>query len=100
MAKIISLEDKKKDGKVEKSVPKYDHTKSYSWKSEDDFVLTGNEFGLLYQIAKAEVSIPGGVSIKDKMAAFELLENILKQAVEGGVAIEIPEEIEKEKAPN
>lgn len=96
MAKIVSVKDKKIDKKIVQA-PVYDSTKAYEWKPEDDFVLTGNEFGLLYQIIKAEVSLPGGVSIRDKIGVFELLEGILRDAVAQGVA---KEAIIKEEAPN
>lgn len=93
MAKIISLEEK--TGQQAPKLPLYDPQKGYTWNPKDDFVLSGNEFGLLYQVVKTDVSAPGGVSTRDKMAAFNLLEDILKQAVEAGVATEI-----KNEAPN
>lgn len=100
MAKIISLEDKKLKREGPLPAPKYDPNIPYSWTPEDDFVLDGNEFGLIYQTLKTEASVPGGVSARQKVAAFELLEQILSHAVEVGVAKPLQENKVKEEAPN
>lgn len=68
--------------------PKYDPSKIYVWQPEDKFTLTGLEFAQLYQTAQAEILIPGGISVKQKMDVFKLLESIVIAAVEAGVATE------------
>lgn len=82
-------EVKRKGEKVtKKTAPVYDPSKSYVWTPDDVFELNGNEFGLVYQALKNEVLVPGGTSQKQKVAAFDLLESILAQAVVAEIAKE------------
>lgn len=70
------------------SNPVFDENKNYTWKPEDEFVLSGNEFGFLFQLVKAEID-GVGVGVKTKLAQYEMLQNILKAAIEKGVATEV-----------
>lgn len=89
MGKIVDGKSKFLPEKVIETNPEYDNQKSYGWTPEDDFVLNGNEFGILYQALKAEVIIVGGASQMQKVKAFEVLEEILKLAIKAGVAQEL-----------
>lgn len=66
----------------------YDPMKNYTWDPTDSFHLDGLEFAAIYQALKNEVYIPGGTSAKQKVAAFDILEGIMLQAVLAGVAKE------------
>ena len=69
------------------SAPVFDENKNYEWKPEDEFVLSGDEFGFLFQTLKAEIN---GTNIgpKNKVSQYDILLSILKTAVEKGVAKE------------
>lgn len=71
----------------------YDPSKNYRWEPKDHFHLSGLEFAAVYQALKNEVQFPGGTSALQKVSAFNILEGVISQAVEAGVAIEdSPEE--------
>ncbi len=75
-----------------KEVAAFDTKKSYQWQPEDQFILNGQEFSVLYTVLKNEVYLPGGTSIKQKIDAFTILEEVMREAVESGVAKEVSKE--------
>jgi hypothetical protein len=70
----------------------YDPNKKYSWTPEDQFTLTGAEFGLLLNALRAVLNTREAATILLANQANTTIENILASAVELGVAKEAPEE--------
>jgi hypothetical protein len=71
---------------------KYDPNKKYTWKPEDQFVLTGDQFGLMLNSLRGILSTKeaGKILLADR--ANDELEAVIAKAVEAGVVKEIPEE--------
>lgn len=68
--------------------PVFDPKKPYEWKPEDKFVLDGLEFARLYQTLNYEMNF-GGLSTQSKIDLFNMVLEVLKVAVESGVATEV-----------
>ena len=66
----------------------YEPSKNYSWKPEDTFILTGQDFGLILNTFRAVLSKPEAQLILASQQAANILEGVLAKAVEDGVAIE------------
>jgi len=69
----------------------YDPSKKYTWTPNDEFVLNGNEFGLLLNALRAIISTPEAGRILLASQANDSIEQILAKAVEGGVVKEVVE---------
>ena len=78
----------------QKSKPQYDPTKNYKWAHDDVFELQGMDFSLLIQHFNKEIYNPTGTTVAEKISVHNLLQSILENAVEIGVAKEVekPEE--------
>lgn len=74
--------------KTKKQEKVYSSEKAYTWEPDDIFALDGNEFGLIYQSLKNELYLPQGLSIKQKLDAFNVIEVVLKRHYESGVGKE------------
>lgn len=86
MAKVVS--SIQKGGKAMISNPPvYDPNVAYVWSPEDDFILDGNEFGLLFQTLKIQSHSNTELTPKQKVDAYNVLEGVLKLAVEKKIAI-------------
>lgn len=85
MAEIIDLQEAQQEG------PKFDPNKKYTWNSEAQFVLNGQEFGMLLNSLRAVVSTKEAQTILLAKQAGDVLENTLALAVEAGVVVEVPE---------
>lgn len=85
MAKVVKLN----------TDPIYDPNKEYSWSPEDEFILDGNQFGLIFQALKTELWSPVGASAKQKFDAYLQLEEALRLAVKQGIAKEALPPIEQ-----
>jgi hypothetical protein len=68
----------------------YDPNKSYSWKPETKFQVTGKEFGLLLQVVKTELSSEAASKVMLYQRLNAALEAILAQAVESEQVYETP----------
>ena len=73
-------------------ITSYDPNKKYSWTPEDQFTLTGAEFGLLLNALRAVLSTREASTILLANQANTTIESILAAAVEVGVVKEAPEE--------
>ena len=73
---------------------KYDPNKRYTWTPKDEFVLTGNQFGLMLNSLRGILSTKeaGKILLADK--ANNELEAVMAKAVEAGVVKEVPDEEE------
>lgn len=63
---------------------KYDPNIKYSWSRETQFLLNGNEFGLILNIFKTVLSTPEAQKILLLNKANDEMENILQRNVESG----------------
>jgi len=90
------LDKYKETGKISsKAEPiKYDPSKKYKWEHNDTFVMSGTDFGAIMNGLATFLHIYGP-PVKLAEQAFEAAQNALKTAVEGGVAVEMPEESKK-----
>lgn len=70
---------------------KYDPSKKYTWTPNDQFVLTGEQFGLILNSLRGIISTPEAGKILLAAEANNSLEQVLAQAVEAGVVKEVPE---------
>lgn len=70
----------------------YDPTKRYTWGPEDQFVLNGNEFGLILNSIRAVLGTPEASRILQANQANNIIEQMVQRAVESGVAKELPED--------
>lgn len=79
----------------------YDRNKQYSWKSDQEFVITGRELGLLSYTAKTILSTEAARQVLLAKEVNDFVDAIIKKGVESDLMTEIPEEHEElsEKAP-
>ena len=70
----------------------YDPNKKYSWTPEDQFTLTGADFGLVLNALRAVLSTREAATVLLANQANTTIENVLAGAVEAGVVKEAPEE--------
>lgn len=70
----------------------YDPTKRYTWGPEDQFVLNGNEFGLILNTIRAVLGTPEAARVMQANQANNIIEQMVQRAVETGVAKELPED--------
>jgi phage baseplate assembly protein W len=70
----------------------YSPDKKYTWGPEDQFTLTGNEFGLILNSLRAVLGTPEASRVMLAHQANNIIENMVQRAVEEGVAVEIQEE--------
>jgi hypothetical protein len=83
MSEIIDFQETK--------APKFDPNKKYTWATDQDFTLTGGEFGLLLNSLRAVVSTKEAQTIILASKAADLMEDVLAQNVEKGIIKEITE---------
>ena len=70
----------------------YDPNKKYTWTNDDQFVISGSEFGLILNTLRAVLNTPDAARILLANEANNVIEATLAQAVEAGIVIEAPEE--------
>lgn len=73
-------------------VPVYDPSKKYTWQPDSQFVLSGNEFGMLLNSLRGIVSTPEARVILRAADAADAIESIMARAVESGLVVEYPEQ--------
>jgi len=70
----------------------YDPNKKYTWTPDDQFVISGGEFGLILNTLRAVLNTPEAARILLANKANDVIEATLAKAVEAGIVIEAPEE--------
>jgi hypothetical protein len=70
----------------------YDRNKAYKWTPNDEFLLSGAEFGTILNAFRAVLSTPEAQKIMMVERANEAVENVLARAVESGQVVESIEE--------
>jgi hypothetical protein len=73
-------------------VPVYDPSKKYTWQPDSQFVLSGNEFGMLLNSLRGIVSTPEARVILRAADAADAIESVMAKAVESGLVVEYPEQ--------
>lgn len=66
----------------------YDPNKKYTWTPEDQFTLSGGEFGLVLNALRAVLNTQEAARILIANEANKIVEGALQRAVESGVAKE------------
>jgi len=70
----------------------YDRNKAYKWTPNDEFLLSGAEFGTILNAFRAVLSTPEAQKIIMVERANEAIESVLARAVESGQVVESIEE--------
>ena len=76
---------------VETTTPVYNPEKKYTWSPEDQFVLSGSEFGIVLNALRATLNTPEAARILIANQANFAVESILAKYVESGTIKEIAE---------
>lgn len=71
---------------------KYDPNKRWTWKPEDKFEMTGNQFGEILNAFRAILSSPEAQRILMIQQANNAVEGIIAKAVEDDIVKEIKDE--------
>ena len=79
--------------------PKFDPTKRYTWGPQDQFTLSGDQFGLILNALRSVISTPEASRILLAAQANEVVDGIMAKAVEDGIVVEAPEEPELHTLP-
>ena len=66
----------------------YDPNKNYSWKSDETFTITGQEFGLILNTIRALLSTEQAQQILLVARAADVLEKMMAENVEKGKVVE------------
>jgi hypothetical protein len=70
----------------------YDRNKAYKWTPNDEFLLSGAEFGTILNAFRAVLSTPEAQKIMMVERANETIEGVLARAVESGQVVESTED--------
>ena len=70
---------------MENQKPVYDPNKKYTWTQEDQFTLSGGEFGLILNTLRAVLNTPEAARILLANQANNVVEGVLAKNVEAGV---------------
>ncbi len=70
----------------------YNPNKKYTWTPEDEFTLSGGEFGVVLNALRAILNTPEAAKILIANEANNVVEKSLAKAVEAGFVKEVPEE--------
>lgn len=79
--------------------PTFDPNKRYTWGPTDQFVLTGDQFGLVLNALRGVLSTPEAGRILLAAQASETIDAIMAKAVEAGIVKEAPEEPQMHSLP-
>lgn len=79
--------------------PTFDPTKRYTWGPQDEFTLTGDQFGLVLNAIRGIISTPEAARILVAAQASEAIDGIMAKAVEAGIVKEAPEEPQLHSLP-
>lgn len=73
-------------------VPVYDPSKKYTWHQDAQFIISGNEFGMLLNSLRGIVSTPEARVIIHAADAANAIEAIMAKSVESGLVVEYSEQ--------
>lgn len=86
MTKLKPVRKTKTEEKLT-SPPKFEPGKSYKWEPDDEFVLNGKEFSLLYQVLRAKADEANAV-----LACFNTLQALFEEGVKEGIVVPVEEQ--------
>ena len=70
----------------------YNPGKKYTWKKEDEFVLNGEEFGIILNSLRSTLNTPEAAKILLANSANDVIEQLIAREVEKGAVKEVVEE--------
>lgn len=70
----------------------YDPNKKYAWTPNDQFTLSGSEFGLILNALRAIISTPEAARILLANEANQAIENALAKAVEADIVKQVDDD--------
>lgn len=73
-------------------VNSYDPNKKYGWTPDDQFVMSGQEFGIVLNALRAVLNTQEAAKILLANEANKAVEGVLAKGVEAGIVKEITEE--------
>jgi len=82
---------------VSEAGPKFDPTKRYTWNNDQQFAISGAEFGVILNALRAVMSTPEARALFMAAEAADHIEGILVRNVENGAIKETPETPEPKK---
>lgn len=82
------MEDVKDNPKDNTKLPTYDPNKKYRWEPESQFLLSGDEFGVILNSLRAILNTPEAQRILLVERASKLIDNSLARAIELGIVYE------------
>ena len=66
----------------------YDSNKNYSWKPDEEFIITGREFGLILNTIRSILSTEQAQQILLAARTADVLEKMMAENVESGKVVE------------
>ena len=76
---------------AEDNKPIYNPQGRYTWKPEDKFEISGQEFGLILNMVRSYLATEEASKFNLMMQTNDVIEKLMKEGVEGGVIVEAPE---------
>jgi len=76
---------------VVNETPSYDPSKKYTWSTENNFTISGGEFGLILNALRAITNTPEAHAIFLADRAAGAVESVLAKGVEAGFVKEVEE---------
>lgn len=67
----------------------YDPTKKYTWNLEEEFTLSGKDFGLLLNTVRAMLNTEEAIKYQLLFKTNDMIEKIMSGAVESGAVTEV-----------
>lgn len=77
---------------IQPVAPSYDPNKKYGWSPEDQFVMSGQEFGIVLNALRAVLNTQEAAKILIANEANKAVEGVLAKGVEAGFVKEMAEE--------
>ena len=68
--------------------PQYNPNNRYTWKPEDKFEISGQEFGLILNMVRSYLGTEEAGKFQLMVQTNDVIEKIMKQGVEAGVIVE------------
>ena len=77
----------------------YNPNERYTWKPEDKFEITGQQFGLILNMVRQHLSTEEAGKFMLMQQTNDVIESIMKNGVESGVIVNAPESETPAPAP-
>jgi len=70
----------------------YNPNNRYTWKPEDKFEISGQEFGLILNMVRSYLATEEAGKFQMMMQTNDVIEKLMKKGVESGTIVEAPQE--------